>query len=259
MTDIHRAAQQGFSQEAATYARGRPEYPDTILPWLKRELDIDAGDTVVDLGAGTGKFTKLLLQTDASIIAVEPVAAMRVQFEETFPTVKILVGNAQAIPLPDNSANAVVCAQAFHWFATVEALREIHRTLRPDGKLGLIWNVRDEATDWVAALDEIMHPYEGDAPRFISGEWRRPFSSHYFSPLQQTTFSHRHVGAPQAVIIDRSLSISFIAALPAAEKSKVKTQLQTLIATHPALRDKDEIVFPYYTAAYWCSRLNDPQ
>ena len=107
-------------------------------------MGLGSGRRVLDLGAGTGKFTKYLLATGAEVVAVEPVVAMRERLTAAFPRVRALSGQAEAIPLGDATVDAVVCAQAFHWFATPAALAEIVRVLRPGGQLGLIWNVRDE-------------------------------------------------------------------------------------------------------------------
>ena len=82
---------------------------------------------------------------------------------------RALEGTATAIPLADQSVDAVVCAQAFHWFAAAEALREIHRVLRPGGTLGLVWNMRDARVPWVARLDAIVNRHEGDTPRYYTG------------------------------------------------------------------------------------------
>jgi SAM-dependent methyltransferase len=144
---------------------------------------------VADVGAGTGKFTPLLAATGADVIAIEPVDAMRAQIVARQPTVRALPGTAQALGLPGASLDAIVCAQAFHWFADRAALDEFARVLKPGARLGLVWNVRDESVDWVAALTRIMTPYEGDAPRFTraagarffrtrpSGRYRRACSS----------------------------------------------------------------------------------
>ena len=258
MTTIHPAALQGFSAEAQSYARGRPDYPAELLHWLTDNLNVGAGKVVVDLGAGTGKFTKLLVQMGADVTAVEPVEAMRAQLVNGLPGVRCLAGNAEAIPLETSSADAVVCAQAFHWFANKEALREIHRVLRAGGMLGLVWNVRDESVDWVAAITNIINPYEGDAPRFYKGDWRKPFSGEYFTAPEGSSFGYQHVGTPQEVILDRFLSVSFIAALPEPEKAGVAAQLRELIASHPALRERDTIAFPYRTEAYRCKRMQEP-
>jgi SAM-dependent methyltransferase len=252
--DVHHAARQGFSVEAQAYVRGRPDYPDEILGWLTGELGIAPGHCVVDLGAGTGKFTARLERTGARVIAVEPVAAMRAQLHDKLPQVQAIDGTAQAIPLPSESVDAVVCAQAFHWFAGDEALAEIQRVLKPGACLGLVWNVRDESVDWVATTSEIIAPYEGDVPRSRTGAWRAAFSAGRFSEPELTTLVHQHVGSADEVIVDRFLSVSFIAALPAAEKQKVADRLRELVATHPALRGRDTIAFPYRTEAYRCIR-----
>jgi SAM-dependent methyltransferase len=255
MPQVHRAAQRGFSIEAQAYARGRPEYPAEILRWLTDELGVAPGQCVVDLGAGTGKFTTLLERTGAQVIAVEPVEAMRAQLLDRLPQVQALDGTAQAIPLPAASADAVVCAQAFHWFASDEALAEIHRVLKPGGWLGLVWNVRDDSVPWIAAISDIIDPYEDDAPRFRTGEWRKAFTGRWFSELQLTTLAHQHVGPADEVIVARFLSVSFIAALPPAEKHKVADRLRELVASDPALRGCATIAFPYRTEAYRCTRL----
>jgi ubiquinone/menaquinone biosynthesis C-methylase UbiE len=250
VTAIHRTALDGFSKGARAYTRGRPGYPDALLQWLREQLRLGPGKAAVDLGAGTGKFTRLMLRTGAKVVAIEPIEAMRAQLVESLPDVTVISGAAESLPLGAESVDAVVCAQAFHWFATHEALEEIHRVLVPGGTLGLVWNVRDESCDWVAAITEIITPYEADAPRFHTGQWRQAFTGDLFSEPQSFTFQYQHVGTPQETIIDRFLSVSFIAALPAPEKARVKGRLQALIDTWPQLKGRTEIAFPYQTRAY---------
>src|SRR5687767_436287 len=134
---IHATAQSGFDADAARYARGRPDYPAEVTDWLRDSVGLEPGRTVVDLGAGTGKFTRRLLATGARVIAVEPVAGMRAKLSTDLPEVEVVEGSATSIPLADSSVDAIVCAQAFHWFATPEALAEMHRVLTPGGILGL--------------------------------------------------------------------------------------------------------------------------
>lgn len=252
---VHRAAAEGFARGAETYARGRPNFPPEVRVWLRDELHLRPGCTALDLGAGTGKFTVELLATGADVVAVDPVAPMLDQLRASSPSATALLGNAESIPLPDQSCDVVVCAQSFHWFATRAALTEIHRVLKPGGRLGLIWNVRDESVDWVARLTKVIAPYEGDAPRMASGEWRKVFPFPGLGPLRESRFPHGHSGPAERVIVDRIASISFIAALPPDQRERVLNEVRALIAATPALSGAREVTFPYFTAAYSCARL----
>jgi SAM-dependent methyltransferase len=246
---IHHSAADGYSAQADRYARGRPDYPNAVAGWLRDRLGLRPGKTVVDLGAGTGKFTAYLLDTGAQVIAVEPVAEMRAKLCRAFPAVDARDGTATSIPLADNSADVLVCAQAFHWFATKDALAEMHRVLRPGGRLGLIWNQRDESVDWVAALARILDAYEGDTPRFARGTWRDAFPFDGFAPLQEDRFPHGHTGPAEDVIVNRVRSTSFIAALPADEEARVTEQVRALIARTAQLAGKESVTMPYVTLA----------
>src|SRR4051812_24312774 len=141
MRDLHPAAAKGFTRGTDAYVRGRPDFPPAAIDWLLGDLALGPGKTVIDLGAGTGKFTRLLIETGAVVIAVEPSATMLERLARDLPGVAALRGTAQAIPLTEASIDAVVCAQAFHWFASAAALAEIRRVLKPGGMLGLIWNI----------------------------------------------------------------------------------------------------------------------
>jgi SAM-dependent methyltransferase len=252
---IHTSAATGFAAKADRYVRGRPDYPEDIIPWLQNRLGLKEGKIALDLGAGTGKFTAYLVKTGARVTAVEPVQQMREQLRLKLPDIDVRDGTAVSIPLPDASVDAVTCAQAFHWFATRQALTEICRVLKPGGKLGLIWNMRDETVDWIAKLTHIITPYEGDTPRFAKSTWREAFPFDGLSVLQEDRFPHHHTGSPEDVIIDRIRSTSFIAALPADEEAKVVAQLRALIATTPTLAGKDVVSVPYTTAAFWAEKI----
>ena len=251
---LHPAAAAGFAAGAATYVAGRPDYPAALADWLTSDLGLAPGKAALDLGAGSGKFTPLLSATGARVAAVEPVAAMRARLVAANPNVEAAEGTAERIPFADASFDAIVCAQSFHWFARPAALAEMRRVLKVGGSLGLIWNVRDERVDWVAALTRVIAPYEGDAPRYASGGWRAAFPAEGFSALIERRFAHAHVGPPERVIVDRVLSTSFIAALPADERARVAERVRALIAATPALAGRAEVAFPYETRAFRCRR-----
>lgn len=247
---VHHSAANGYKTAADTYVKGRPDYPPAVSEWLTGTLGLDAHKTVIDLGAGTGKFTGRLVATGAQVIAVEPVAQMLEKLSLAWPQVLAVSGTATDLPLPDASVDAVVCAQAFHWFARTEALDEIARVLKPGGKLGLIWNLRDTRIDWVPRLDAIVNALEGDTPRFYTGEWRKAFPHPAFGPLQAQHFQHGHTGAPEDVIFNRVRSTSFIAALSDQQRAKIDEQIAELIAGEPQLRGREIVTVPYETAAF---------
>ena len=259
MTDrpsVHRAAATGFAAASEAYQRGRPDYPAALADWLRDDLGLAPGRVALDLGAGTGKFTPLLRATGARLVAVEPVEAMRAQLAAAHPDVEALAGDAERLPVADASVDAIVCAQSFHWFAKPAALAEMRRALKPGGALGLVWNVRDNRVAWVAALTTILDRHQDDAPRHESGQWRAVFPAPGFTPLSERRFAFEHVGPPERVIVDRVLSTSFIAALPAADQARVADEVRALIAATPALAGRAEVAYPYETRAYACRRVD---
>ena len=254
MVEVHVTAQTGFSRASATYASGRPGYPQAVSGWLRGTLGISAGDSVVDLGAGTGKFTACLARTGADVVAVEPVRPMLDVLRRAHPAVRTFEGSATQIPLADGSADAVFAAQAFHWFATREALDEIGRVLRPNGILGLVWNAPDETCDWVAALTAIMNQHIGDTPSFYNGQWRSVFPADGYSELQERRYGHAVTGDFESVVVDRVMSVSFNAALPDRYRMEVERQIRQLVHCYPELADKTDVTFPYQTLVAWAKK-----
>jgi ubiquinone/menaquinone biosynthesis C-methylase UbiE len=251
---IHEAA-RGFELAPKPYEIGRPDYPADAIERLVSELQIGPGKRVLDLAAGTGKLTRRLEPTGAELVAVEPVDGMRASLAAALPDVEARAGTAEDIPVADGSVDAVVVGQAFHWFDGDAALAEIHRVLRPHGRLGLIWNVKDESVDWIEKLGQIMESYRGGAPRVASGAWKDAFDrTTLFSPLERARFSFVHE-ADFAAVVARVTSVSFIAALPPPEFARVVDKVRQLLATHPDTQGRSTFELPYRTGVYWCERL----
>ena len=224
---VHRAAATGFARSVEAYERGRPDYPPEAIAYLQRELELRAGRTVVDLAAGSGKLTRQLVALGCEVIAVEPVDEMRAAIGAGIRTLK---GTAEAIPLPDASADALTVAQAFHWFDGPEALAEIARVLRPGGALALVWNRRPvESSPLHAAISEIINPYRDDAPAHATGAWRDAFASG-----ELTEWTHAWSQRMDAdALADRVGSTSFVAALDDAERERVLARVRALAAAGP--------------------------
>jgi SAM-dependent methyltransferase len=224
---VHPAAAKGFARSVDAYERARPDYPPEAIAWLAQELDLRPGRVVVDLAAGSGKLTRPLAALGCEVIAVEPVDEMRAAIG---PAARALDGTAEAIPLSDDSADAVTVGQAFHWFDGPAALAEIERVLRPGGALALVWNRRPvESSPLHAAITELMAPYRGDAPSHGSGAWRDAFAGR--------ELIERHFEFGQRLdadgLADRVGSTSFVAALDAAEREPLLERVRALAPDGP--------------------------
>lgn len=228
-----------FDRAADTYERARPGYPDAVVDWLLAPGPRD----VLDLGAGTGKLTRALAGRVTSLHAVDPSPNMLAQLRAAVPGALTAIGTGEAIPLPDDSVDAVFAAQAWHWVDPARGVPEMRRVLRPGGYLGLVWNVRDGSVGWVAALSEIMHgsvaeeaveagdlPSElGPVERFTTA-WRRPFD--------------------RQGLLDLVKSRSYVISAPEPERAQILQGVNELLDTHPDLAGRDSWDMPYRTEAF---------
>jgi SAM-dependent methyltransferase len=239
---VHETARRGFASAADVYEESRPGYPDDAVAWLADRLGLRAGVTVVDLAAGTGKLTRLLTPTGATVIAIEPIAEMRDALRRTTPVADARDGTAERTGLPNRSADAVTVAQAFHWFDGSAALAEIHRILRPAGRLALVWNIRDLDDPVQHAIDELFRPYRGDTPSHRSGAWRTALdTSKLFASTAKREFPNvQNLDAES--LVRRVASTSFIAELPDPERNRVLDRARAIAADLP-----DHFPFPYTT------------
>jgi SAM-dependent methyltransferase len=233
-SELHPAA-RGFGLAADAYERGRPDYPAAAIEWLAERLDLRPGRTVVDLAAGTGKLTRLLVPTGADVVAVEPIAEMRAKIQDA----RALDGAAEAIPLADGSVDAVTVGQAFHWFRADEALAEIRRVLRPGGGLALVWNVRDNDDPVHAAVSAILAPLERGVPRGRTLDW-----ADVIGASETATFPHEQL-VDEDTLVERFASVSFVAAAPPEERARVEEQLRALAREVGA-----PVRLPYVTEVY---------
>ncbi|MBV9047699.1 MAG: class I SAM-dependent methyltransferase [Solirubrobacterales bacterium] len=249
---VNEAARRGFGRGADAYERGRPEYPEEAVAWLIGELELGAGRTVADVGAGTGKLTRALLPSGAEVIAVEPVAAMRAVLEREVPAARAVNGTAEALPIDEESVHAVVAASAFHWFDGPRALAEFHRVLAPGGRLGLLWNRRERHQPLHRAIDAIIEPYHHDTPSHRSGAWQRALqASDLFTPTHELKVPFEQVLTPNQ-FVDRIASISFIAALPDRDRRAPIEAIRRL-----AVSSGERIALGYVTEVFVYQRVRN--
>ena len=240
---VHPVA-SGFGEIAAAYERTRPGYAEEAIEFLIDRLQIDATSTVADLGAGTGKLSRLLVPTGARILAVEPQASMRQVLRATVPSAEALDGTAEAIPLQGNGVDVVIAGQAFHWFRGQAALAEIGRVLVPGGLLGLVWNRREPDDPVQAAILTLIDRYQGDTPFHPDGSWRLAFHGTDFD-LADSIEVRQIQTLPTEALTDLVNSFSSIAALPADERDAALEEIRALQATLPV-----EVGLTYVTEVY---------
>jgi SAM-dependent methyltransferase len=228
---------RSFGAAAAQYERGRPTYPAEALDWL-----LPAGARrVLDLGAGTGKLTRLLVARGLDVVAVEPSDGMRDELARVLPGTRALAGPAEQIPLDDGAVDAVLVAQAWHWIDPERAVPEVARVLAPGGTLGLLWNIRDERQPWVAELGRIIH--ERAEQRIYSDN---PRVGPPFSPIERFDVEWTyHITEP--VLLDMVASRSYVITAPPGERNAILDRVRDLLDRHPALAGRPDIAMPYVT------------
>lgn len=248
MSRVHPSAAAGFASAADVYERARPSYPQEAVDWFAAQTGLGPGKTVVDLGAGTGKLTRLLAPTGARVVAIEPIPEMRAHIEGA----ELLDGTAEEIPLPDASADVVTVAQAFHWFDHDRALPEIHRVLRDGGSLVLVWNMRDLDDPVQRGVEELLHPLRVDVPGQIAGAWREPLArSRLFGPSAAAEFRYAQEFTTDD-LCDRVASTSFVAALDPVDREELLVRVRAL--THGI---EEPFPFPYKTEVEVIPRTSD--
>lgn len=247
MSELHPAT-RGFAA-ADVYERGRPGYPAAAVELIVERTGLRPGRRLLDLAAGTGKLTRLLVPSGAEIVAVEPIDEMRARLERSAPGVEALAGTAERIPLPAASVDAVTVAQAFHWFDAEVALREIHRVLRPGGALVLLWNLRDRNDAVQAAVSEIVDPLEAGTPTPERRDWPGLLDgSDLFGPCETASFRHAQTVDEQG-LVERVLSISFVGSAPPDVRRCVERRLREIAREHGG-----RIELPYVTELYLAFR-----
>jgi SAM-dependent methyltransferase len=200
---------------ADDYERGRPGYPPSAL----EVVGLPPTAYVLDLGAGTGKLTRLLVGSFDQVVAVEPADAMRRLLAANSPRAEALSGTAEEIPLGDAAVDAVFAAESFHWFDHARALPEITRVLRPRGALVLLWNLPAGPTEPpIDAVERLLtergptreelgaDPLDLNADRYASGAWRTAFDGSQFEPLGETWL-------PNPQTLDRKGLVAFYASM----------------------------------------------
>lgn len=235
---------RSFDETAGLYAAVRPGYPEQALDWL-----LPAGARrVLDLGAGTGKLTRQLVERGLEVVAVEPSPQMGAELVAALPGCDLRYGTAEAIPLPAADVDAVLVGSAFHWFDPDPALADIRRVLRPGGRLGLVGNHPDEQVAWVAALGHITGT---DARR--RARRRSPEPAAGFERVEQANFGHSVV-ISRTALLALTQTYSYYLTAGHDERQHLLARIGELVDTHPDLAGRPEFVLPFQTRCWRARR-----
>jgi SAM-dependent methyltransferase len=243
---------QKYEWWAEHYERGRPGYPPESLD----VAELPDSAEVLEIGAGTGKLTRLLVSRFASVTAIEPKEHMRQILSAVCPQAAALEGSAERIPLADASVDAVFAAEAFHWFANERAVAEIARVLRPGGSLVLMWNIPggtiEPSIEAAQRLLDERVPNEGElsydpmdlSPNlYMSGEWRTPFANSPFEDLREARLRNLQTLNPDSLVAFFA-SMGWILDLPAGERDELLTGVRSALIA-------DKYVRPWETRVHW--------
>jgi len=244
-----------FGAAASEYAAARPGYPVDAVQWV---LDAASGpvNDVADVGAGTGALTRTLVTLADRVTAYEPDAGMLEQLHAALPGVGSAVATAESLPADAASLDAVLVAQAWHWFDHAAAAAEFARVLRPGGVVGLVWNVRDSRVPWMAALQGIIGGE--DSMRLVATESTqsileqeeragRDEIDEFLPGVERATFPHTIAMTPDQLVRLTS-TYSYVRLSPRADE--LYAAVRDLLATHPDTAGRETVDVAYVTAAY---------
>lgn len=248
MTDREKST--SFGQAASAYESGRPGYPAEAVAWLLAPVrEPGRALRMADVGAGTGKLTRAVVELGADVVAVDPDADMLATLRENARGVPTFVGTAENLPLPDSGLDAVVMGQAWHWVDVEPASLETARVLRSGGVLGLIWNIRDDRVDWVRRLTAAMGGSNAEVLLATGG----PRVAEPYAHLEHREWSwERRITLPQ--LRDLVVSRSDIITASPEKRAGIEAAVDKVVASVPELVNAGSVALPYVTHAFRARR-----
>ncbi|MCC3277685.1 class I SAM-dependent methyltransferase [Arthrobacter sp. zg-Y40] len=225
------------------YDRIRPGYPAEAVDWLVSRPGFPPVRDVADVGAGTGKYTRVLQAAGLSVHAVDPSADMLAQLSRSLPQVPVSVGTAEDTGLPDRSADTVTVAQAWHWCDPGAASREFSRVLRPHGILGLVWNQLDVSVPWVHRYSRIIHAGDVLRPGF------RPELGPEFILESSSTVPWAQQMTPED-LFELAKSRAFYLSADTAAREKLHANLTWYLYEHLGHHPGEVLDLPYLTLTW---------
>ena len=237
VADLH-ALVAGFTDVAAAYERGRPEYAPEVTEAIVESLGIAPGARVLDVGAGTGKLARPLLAAGLDVVAVEPLEGMRAALTRAIGAQRVRAGRAEALPLPDGSVDGAVSGDAFHWFDGDRAAAELFRVVRAGGGAVVCWltsSLRDaQRPPFAVEVDGVLEPLWRAArhPYLVHARGAEALERHGgFAPLQRRRVAFEHVTDRDGLLAYYA-SISYVGALEPRRRTELLEQLAAILDRH---------------------------
>ncbi|PPQ84077.1 hypothetical protein CVT26_013158 [Gymnopilus dilepis] len=277
MSSVHKVAQTGFGTGTnELYDRARPSYQPFALDFIRESVRASGPLNIVEIGSGTGIFTRALLADTKwnhiikELRAYEPSEGMRDVFRKTVKDDRISVaeGYFDSIDVEDSWADLVVIAQAFHWCPDYSAAaKEFARVLKPDGVVALIWNLEDrETATWTAQIRDLIEVHEQGTPQYRHNYWRQLFETpaykQSFESPKEKKWSYHLVGTKDSAV-ERALSKSYIAILPDEKKQEISEEIRRIIdndSNKVWINEKEgEFEYPYKTDVVICYKKEGGQ
>jgi SAM-dependent methyltransferase len=230
-----------FGARADAYHQFRPTYPLAAVQWALGAPPLH----VVEVGAGTGLMTEVLLAAGHRVTAVEPDPGMRAHLASSrHPRLTVVAGSAEELPVDDGAADAVVTAQAFHWFDLDRAVPELARVLAPDGVLAVVWNVRNDDVAWVDEMSQIVGRLDA---RSGTRDLGVPSLGSHFETAQRSVFDHDQELDAEA-LVGLVETFSYVALSP--DRATIVEQIRRLTEEHPMLVGRKSFALPYQAIVY---------
>jgi SAM-dependent methyltransferase len=239
-----------FGAHADAYERARPDWPEEAARWF-----VPGGaEFVVELGAGTGKLTRAVAGLGVAVVAVEPDPRMLAVLRRR--GLEGVDGSAEAIPLDDGVADAVVAGSSLHWFELDLALPEVHRVLRPGGRFCFGWNHRDDRHPAIARIGETISAAQERRRglRWRSRDWPAELtSSGLFRDVEHALFEHV-LELPRDALRDHLMSYSGVAALDEDERRRVIAEVAGILDADRSVSGDGLLRLPFVVTAYRAAR-----
>jgi ubiquinone/menaquinone biosynthesis C-methylase UbiE len=237
-----------FSGLAAVYDNHRPDYPPAAIDFIVLSCNLETGRTLVDIGCGTGISSRQFAQRGLAVIGVEPNGEMRQTAITMGGPVDYREGRADNTGLPNESADGVLAAQAFHWFANDATLTEFRRVLKPGRWVALMWNEPEQADAFSAGYSDLLTRFSPD--RELAQLWQSRTGEHLlqspvFEQASRTEFAHQQSLTAEQ-LLGRAASVSFGPREPEARR-QLGAELRTL---HSTFAVKGAAVMRYRTSVY---------